>query len=89
MAKKQRLFDSEAYHSLHEVAEFLRDLANSLEAGEVTLRQGEQELSLTLPAQVELEIEVDKKVKRHTTKHSLEIEIDWKEEDFAGKVTVG
>jgi amphi-Trp domain-containing protein len=90
MSKKTTLFKSEERHDLQEVADFLRDLADRLEGGEVVLRRGDREVTVQLPDRVELEIEVEKKEKKRKTKHSLEIEIEWKEGDFSGgPVTLG
>jgi amphi-Trp domain-containing protein len=86
MAKEIVLFKSEERKSLAEVAGFLRELADRLDGNQVTLRQGTEELTLTIPDQVVLEI----KVEDEGTKHSLEVEIEWKEgDDAAGGVTLG
>jgi amphi-Trp domain-containing protein len=86
MAKEIVLFKSEERKSLTEVAAFLRELADRLDSNRVTLRQGAEELTLTIPNQVVLEI----KVEDEGTKHSLEVEIEWKEgDDAAGGVTLG
>jgi amphi-Trp domain-containing protein len=86
MAKEIVLFKSEERKSLTEVAAFLRELADRLDSNRVTLRQGAEELTLTIPNQVVLEI----KVEDEGTKHSLEVEIEWKDgDDAAGGVTLG
>jgi amphi-Trp domain-containing protein len=86
MAKEIVLFKSEERKSLTEVAAFLRELADRLDSNQVTLRQGAEELTLSIPDQVVLEI----KVEDEGTKHSLEVEIEWKDgDDAAGGVTLG
>lgn len=79
MAEETVLFESEERKQLSEVAEFLRQLADRLDQHEVTLRQGEEELTLSIPDQVELEIKVEEEAKRKGTERSLEIEIEWME----------
>lgn len=79
MAEETVLFESEERKQLSEVAEFLRQLADRLDQHEVTLRQGEEELTLSVPDQVELEIKVEEEAKRTGTERSLEIEIEWME----------
>jgi amphi-Trp domain-containing protein len=79
MASEVVLFESEERKSLSEVAEFLRQLADRLAQNQVTLRQGEEELTLTIPDQVVLEIKAEEEAKRKGTKQSLEIEIEWTE----------
>lgn len=79
MAEETVLFESEERKQLSEVAEFLRQLADRLDQHEVTLRQGEEELTLSVPDQVELEIKVEEEAKRKGTERSLEIEIEWME----------
>lgn len=89
MSKKSVLFRSEEWKPRHSTAAFLRELADELEDGEITLRRGEEELSLTLPETVELEIEITEKVKKHKTEREIEIEIEWAEEQTEGPVTLG
>jgi amphi-Trp domain-containing protein len=89
MAKKQTLFRAEEWKSRQSVAALLRELADNLEAGEVTLRRGEEEVTLSLPETVELEIEITEKVTEQKTERQLEIEIEWTEEQVEGSVTIG
>lgn len=89
MSKKNVLFRSEEWKARRSAAALLRDLADKLEEGEVTLRRGEEEVTLMLPDTVELEIEVTEKVKEHKTEQELEIEIEWTVEQAEGSVTLG
>jgi amphi-Trp domain-containing protein len=89
MSKKNVLFRSEEWKPRQSVAAFLRELADKLEEGEVTLMRGEDEVRLTLPETVELEIEVTEKVKKSKTEQELEIEIEWTVEQAEGSVTLG
>ncbi len=88
MAKKSILFKSEEWKARQSTAAFLRELADNLEQGEVTLRRGEEEVTLAFPETLELEIEVTEKVKKHKTERELEIEIEWTEEQIQGTVTL-
>ncbi|MEA3377701.1 MAG: amphi-Trp domain-containing protein [Chloroflexota bacterium] len=89
MSKKTVLFRSEEWKARRSTAAFLREVADKLEEGEITLLRGEEELGLTLPETVELEIEVTEKVKKHKTEREIEIEIEWTEEQAEGPVTLG
>jgi amphi-Trp domain-containing protein len=89
MSKKNVLFRSEEWKARRSAAALLRGLADKLEEGEVTLRRGEEEVTLMLPDTVELEIEVTEKVKEHKTEQELEIEIEWTVEQAEGSVTLG
>jgi amphi-Trp domain-containing protein len=85
MQKETRLFKSEERKSRADVAAFLRQVAEKLESGQVILRQGVQELSLDIPANLILEIQVeDEDKKAKGIQHSLEIEIKWFDGDEAG-----
>jgi amphi-Trp domain-containing protein len=89
MSKKNMLFRAEEWKSRQSTAAFLRELADNLEGGEVTLRRGEEEIRFELPETVELEIELTEKVKKHKTERELEIEIEWTDEQVEGSVSVG
>jgi amphi-Trp domain-containing protein len=89
MAEKKALFRAEEWKSRQSIATLLRELADNIEAGEVTLRRGADEVTFTLPETVELEIELTEKVKQQKTQRQLEIEIEWMEEQMEGSVTVG
>jgi len=78
MAREITLFSSKETMARGEAAAFLRDLAGRLDAGAVTLSRGVDEIALTLPDQVILELKVEDEEKRHKgTQHSLEVEIKW------------
>lgn len=77
MAKKTVLMKSKDRLSRADAAAFLRQLADKVESGEVSLIQGSQEVSLEIPAQVTLEVDAEDKSKKRGTKRSLEIEMEW------------
>lgn len=89
MSEKKTLFRAEEWKARQSTAVFLRELADNLEAGEVTLRRGSEEFSFSLPETLELEITVTEKTKEHKTERELEIEIEWTEEQVTGTVSVG
>jgi amphi-Trp domain-containing protein len=85
MGKEKRLFKSEERRSRSEVSAFLHELADKLGEGQVILRQGSEEITLSMPSNLILEIQVeDEDKKRKGIQHSLEVEIKWFEGDEAG-----
>jgi amphi-Trp domain-containing protein len=85
MGKETRLFKSEERRTRSEVSGFLRQLADKLDQGQVILRQGKEEIALSLPSNLILEIQVeDEDKKRKGIQHSLEVEIKWFDGDDSG-----
>ena len=85
MGKEKKLFKSEERRSRSDVSAFVQQLADKIGEGRVILRQGQEELSLDLPHNLILEIQVeDEDKKRKGIQHSLEIEIKWFDSDTAG-----
>ena len=85
MGRETRLFKSEERRTRAEVRAFLHELADKVGQGQVILRQGQEELTLALPANLILEIQVeDEDKKSKGIQHSLEIEIKWFDGDDAG-----
>ena len=85
MAKEVRLFKSEERKNRSEVSAFLHQLADKIGAGQVILRQGQEEIILDLPHNLILEIQVeDEDKKRKGIQHSLEVEIKWFDDDATG-----
>jgi amphi-Trp domain-containing protein len=78
MSKKEIvLMQSEERLDRSAVAAFLRDVADKLETGTVTLKQAGQQLDLEIPAQVVFEIKAEEEIKSKGTQRSLELEIEW------------
>ena len=78
MGKEVRLFKSEDRFSRADASEFLRQLADKIESGNVNLKQGNQEMQLTIPHHLILEIQVeDEDKKTRGIQHSLEVELKW------------
>ena len=85
MGKEKKLFKSEERRSRSDVSAFVQQLADKIGEGRVILRQGQEELSLDLPHNLILEIQVEvEDKKRKGAQHSLEIEIKWFDSDAAG-----
>ena len=79
MAKKNVIVKSELLQKLPDVAVFLRELADKVEGGQITLVQSGQDVVVDLPATVEFEIEYYEQPKKQGLKKQLEIEIQWVE----------
>ncbi len=85
MGKETKLFKSEERKSRSEVSAFLHQLADKIDEGQVVLRQGKDEIRLTMPHNLILEIQVeDEDKKRKGIQHSLEVEIKWFDDDHSG-----
>ncbi len=84
MGKETRLFKSEERQSRAEVVNFLRQLADKVAEGQVSLSQGAQAISLELPQRLVLEVQVEDEQTSRGIQHSLEVEISWYDDDTAG-----
>jgi amphi-Trp domain-containing protein len=79
MAKKNVLVKSDQRKNLPDAAVFLRELADKVESGQVTLVQGGQDVVVDLPETVSFELEYYEQPKKHGLKKQLEIELQWTE----------
>ncbi len=78
MGREIRLFKSEERKSLADAGTFMRHLADKVSQGRVVLRQGQEEITLQLPGDVVLEVQVEEEDKGHRgTEHSLEVQLKW------------
>ena len=77
MGKKKVLLKSKDKRSLAEVASFLRELADKVEANDLVLLKGKDEVKVPFPSYVVVELELEEKKKKKGTKRQLEIEIEW------------
>ena len=85
MGRETRLFKSEERMSRSDVAAFLDQLVDKIGEGQVVLRQGQQEITLDLPQNLILDIQVEDEDKGSKgVQHSLEVEIKWFDDDAAG-----
>ncbi|MFB6206984.1 MAG: amphi-Trp domain-containing protein [Haloglomus sp.] len=76
------LFESESMRSRSEVATYLRDVAEALEAdGAVTLSAGDQSISVTPPNRVEFEVKVEREGPAEGPGElGIELELEWDED---------
>ena len=82
MGRETRLFKSEERKTLTEIGDFLRLLADKITNGQVVLSQGGEEITLQLPQNLILEVQVEDEEKgTKGTQHSLEVEIKWFDND--------
>jgi amphi-Trp domain-containing protein len=85
MGKETRLFKSEERKSRSEVSTFLHQIADKISEGQVVLRQGKEGITLQLPHNLILEVQVeDEDKKSKGIQHSLELEIKWFDDDAKG-----
>lgn len=85
MGRETRLFKSEERKTRTEVSEFLTQLATKISNGMVILRQGQDEITLQIPHNLVLEIQVEDEDKNTKgVQHSLEVEIKWFDDDTQG-----
>ncbi len=79
MAKKNVLVKSDLRKNRRDAAAFLRDLADKIESGQVTLLQGDQDVVVDLPETFGFEVEYYEQPKKRGLKKQLEIELKWTE----------
>ena len=90
MGKETRLFKSEERKNRADVSAFLHQLADKVAEGRVVLRQGQEEITLDLPHNLILEIQVeDEDKKTKGIQHSLEVEIKWFDDEQGGPLELG
>ena len=76
MGQETVLFKSEERKSLGEIATVLRQVADRVEQGSISLGQGADKIVLDFPGTLTLEIKVEEEQKKFL-KRSLEIELEW------------
>ena len=87
MGRETRLFKSQDRKSRTDVSTFLHQLADKVAKGSITLSQGAEELSLQIPEDMVLEVQVEDEEKGiKGIQHSLEIEIKWFDTDQGGSL---
>lgn len=77
MGRETVLFKSKEPKAAADVATTLRQLADKIDQGQLTLRQGDQEVTLSFSQQMTLEIAVEEEIKTTHRQQSLEVEIEW------------
>jgi len=78
---EETLFESEQLMGRDAVADYLRTLADSLEAGsDVTLRAGDQSVTMHPPSEVEFEVKAEREGPTDGNGElSIEVELEWPE----------
>lgn len=90
MGKETRLFKSEERMSRSDLSDFIHHLAEKIAEGQVVLRQGEEEITLELPENLILEVQVEDEEKgAKGNQHSLEVEIKWFDDEQGGPLHLG
>lgn len=85
MGRETRLFKSEEKKSRADAGTFLHDLADRVSQGQVLLRQGQEKITLQLPGDVILEVQVEDEDKGpRGIEHSLEVQIKWFDKGSGG-----
>lgn len=78
MGKETRLFKSQEKKNRADVSTFLHQLADKVSQGTIILSKGSDELTLQIPEDLTLEIQVENEEKKKKgIQHSLEVEIKW------------
>ncbi len=82
---EKTLFKSESKFTRAEIAQYLRSVADSLEAGRpITLKSGDQSVTMEPPERPTFEVKVEEEGKLGRPKEfSIEFELEWKEGDSA------
>jgi len=81
------IFESETVESRAAVADYLRSVADRLDGGDaVTLRAGDEEVTLDPPASVSFEVKVERET--NTDETSVEFELEWGPDDDDGEFEV-
>ncbi len=83
MGREIVLFKSEEKKSAKEISDTLRLIADKIDAGAMTLKQGEQEIPVEFPGQMVFELKVEEEHGRRLKK-SFEIELEWVPGDDTG-----
>lgn len=79
------LFKSESVRSRAEIADYLRRVADSLEAGgEVSLQAGEESIDIDPAERSTFEVKVEREGAPESPEQSIEFEIEWKEGEKGG-----
>ena len=87
MGREKRLFKSQERKSRADVSSFLHQLADKISKGNVVLSQGGEDLTLQLPENLILEVQVEDEEKgKKGIQHSLEVEIKWFDNEQGGSL---
>lgn len=85
------LFETESRQSRAAVADYLRTVADRLDAGEsLTLSAGTDSVTLDVPSRPTFEVKAEREGTAPNTELSVEFELEWKENsgDDGGDLTI-
>lgn len=89
MGRETILFKSEEKKTRGETAEILRQIADKIKLGNLTLKKGSDSMELNFPENMTVEFKVEEGLGR-MTKRSLEIELEWIVGDHSqGSMVIG
>jgi amphi-Trp domain-containing protein len=87
------LFESESKQSRAAIADYLRNVADSLDGGgDVTLTAGDQSIQMDVPGELTFEVKAERETAAgaDTGELSLELELEWDENGASdGDLTIG
>ena len=87
MGRETRLFKTEERKTRSDVSDFLHQLADKISNGQVVLSRGDENITLQIPHNLILEVQVEDEDKRTKgIQHSLEIEIKWFDNEQGGSL---
>jgi amphi-Trp domain-containing protein len=76
MGRETVLFKTEEKKSAREISETLRLIADKIDAGTMTLSQGDDEVTVTFPATMEIQLKVEEEEGKRLKK-KFEVELEW------------
>ncbi len=90
MGKETVLFKSEEKKNSSDIAQTLRLIADKIDSGTMTLKQGKTDIQVDFPGTMKLELKVEEEQGKKRLKKSFEIELEWipGESDFPSGATI-
>ncbi|MFB6269179.1 MAG: amphi-Trp domain-containing protein [Halobacterium sp.] len=83
------LFENELHRSRSDVADYLRAIADKLDAGDpVTLTAGDQSVTVDPPASVDFEVKAERETGAGADELSVELELEWSDDDRPDELDV-
>jgi amphi-Trp domain-containing protein len=77
MGRETVLFKSEEKKASSDIANTLRQIADKIDDGTMTLKQGSDEITLEFPKNIVLELKIEEEQGKKRLKKSFEIELEW------------
>jgi amphi-Trp domain-containing protein len=77
MGRETVLFKSEEKKASSDIANTLRQIADKIDDGTMTLKQGSDEITLEFPKNMVLELKIEEEQGKKRLKKSFEIELEW------------